>query len=1314
MDASLLQQTMMNTESCGSLQSPMQSALDPNVPINTFDGLTINGTEGEEASPSVTPPPAVQPKPQRTYDELFPALPGGLGGSSAGQNTTWNTGREDMRIQSSNIMHVFHVPLESRAKVNNSHFGESTSHSICADITKRTGARIEISSCKDNSLSFLVSGKADMVPKAKKLILEKFQAQNTKTIKVPKEHHKLILGKKGARLRELETSTSTKITVPSANDPSESITIVGSKEGIESAGTEISMISDEQLKHAQDSVTVPKMYHPFITGGNNANVNMLNNEYGVRINVPPNSVNNDVITIIGEKEAIAKVKSIIQKTHEDIEEQSKSISVEVNKSQHKFVVGPKGSNIAEIMNMHGVSVEVPPQDAPTSTITLRGPPEKLGTALNVVYEKAHSQIVEEVKAPMWLHRYIIGKKGANINKITEEFPQVHIELDDAAERIKLDGPRAEVQKVRANLNTMIEEMLCRIKQETITVDPKYHKHIIGKSGSNINRIRNETNVFINFDDNTIKLEGAPDAVDSVKKELYEVIKKLENEKERDIHIDSRLHGQIIGSKGEKIREIRDQFNQVQIVFPEVGQKSDVVKIRGPKEEVDACFKYMQKFSKQLLENNYQIKVTIFKQLLKYVIGKGGANINKIRMETDVRIDLSSADAEGVDEMTIIGKKENCEKAKALIEAIQSEVINITEVEIIIPAKYHNSIIGQGGKLIRSISEECGGVYINFPSADKKSDKVSIRGPKEEVAKAKKTLIELSNERQLSGFSAEVRCKLQHHKFLIGRNGATIKKMRETSGARIIFPSDKDEDKDVITIIGKKEQVANAKKQLEATIAELDNIIESTINIPPQYHVHFVQRRAEVLRQLADEFGGVRISFPKSGEGSEVVTLKGSKDCVVGAKERMQEMVLDLQSQVTEDVFIPQHHHRTVMGPRGSQVQDVIKSYNVKIKFPDRSEEPREEVKNEEDAHPCDYVRVTGSADKVAKAKAELLALVPVTDCVEVAYKFHSNLIGQRGANVRNLMNSHHVNIQIPPAADQCDTVRVTGRTDDVASAIAAIKEQVENLLGEEKDRKARNFQLTLNVDPQFHPKLIGKKGATISKIRDKYGVNIRIPDKHDEDPTLITVIGYEEKCVQAKEAIINITGELASQVKLTVNIPNSFHARLIGQKGRNIRRVMETYRVMIAFPGSNVDDPEAKDIITVTGPETNCLDCQDHLLNQLQEYRQEIEERSERDTLLNSFQTPRTLDFGATLGAAFKDAPAAEEQQPDPWAEPQLAVNGGAEEQMRNGTHKGGFVVPGAPWTQEAPNMLSRTDFPSMGASGGHSATLSAWGPKRS
>lgn len=52
--------------------------------------------------------------------------------------------------------------------------------------------------------------------------------------------------------------------------------------------------------------------------------------------------------------------------------------MEVPKSQHKYVIGPRGSTIQEILKETGVSVEMPPSDSSTGTITLRGPHDKLG------------------------------------------------------------------------------------------------------------------------------------------------------------------------------------------------------------------------------------------------------------------------------------------------------------------------------------------------------------------------------------------------------------------------------------------------------------------------------------------------------------------------------------------------------------------------------------------------------------------------------------------------------------------------------------------------------------------------------------------------------------------------------------------------------------------------------------------------------------------------------------------------------------------------------------------------------------------------
>lgn len=158
---------------------------------------------------------------------------------------------------------------------------------------------------------------------------------------------------------------------------------------------------------------MPKIYHPFIYGAHNENLNAMMNETGARINIPPLSVQNDEITIAGEKEGVLLAKQKIEHIYKDMvyvininiyyllsliltssiliftifliqERRCTTVSVEVPKSQHKYVIGHRGSTIAEILQLTGVSVEMPAPDSTTGTITLRGPQEKLGQGKIIV------------------------------------------------------------------------------------------------------------------------------------------------------------------------------------------------------------------------------------------------------------------------------------------------------------------------------------------------------------------------------------------------------------------------------------------------------------------------------------------------------------------------------------------------------------------------------------------------------------------------------------------------------------------------------------------------------------------------------------------------------------------------------------------------------------------------------------------------------------------------------------------------------------------------------------------------------------------
>jgi len=1271
-------------------------------PTSSAPEQYMNGTNGEvaamepemiaEVSAAVeveapAPPPAAVQSPIN-YEDSFPAL-----GGSAGAHPSMNNSGPRIPVapvgwsrkpvlQPTTQSRRFEIPrTERRANgdASGSGFGVNDSKTL-KNVMDKTGCKIEMSSSKDQTLTFLITGSEAEFRKAKAELTAQFQTQTQQTVSIPKEHHRFILGKGGERLQRLESETATKISLPKANEDVNEITITGPRDGIEMAIHKINEVSFEQGSKAYEVLTVSKVYHPIFRNGEHAD--KFRTEFpNVKINIPPISIEKDEITVAGEKEAVLKVTEYIKKSVKDMEKKFDEVVVQVKKSKHKYVIGKKGETINQILVEFGVVVEMPSSESDSETVTLRGPQDKLPFALTKVYEKANSMVTHEIKCPTWLHKYIIGKKGKGIQDVCEGASSTHVAFLDEGDLIKIDGPPEEADKIRDSLEKQAEDLKANMEYVEITVDAKYHKHIIGKGGSTVNRLKQGGDVQINIPDvdkgnAVIRIEGNKSGVQAAHAELEGMVSKMQNEKEKDLVIEHRFHRQLIGPKGETIQQIRDSYASVQISFPDVGSKSEIVKLRGPKQDVDKCAVEIQKRYKDLLESNYQVKVHIFKQFHKFIIGKAGATINQIRQNTNTKIDLPETGSDS-DMITITGKKADVEKARDEVQKIQQEKANVVSIEVKIPANIHNTIIGAGGKIIQSIMDDCGGVHIKFPEAKSGSDMVTVRGPKEDVEKAKGQLESLSTEKQLTSMSAEVKAKPEHHKFLIGVKGANIKSVREETGARIIFPTEKDTDKETITILGTKEAVAQAKKELEIRIKALDNVTEETMIVSQVHHKHFTNKRGEILRQIGEEFGGVTISFPRFGKDSDEVTLKGAKDCIAGARARIEEMVEDLVNQVTIECVIEQKHHRSVMGIRGSNVQRICKDFDVQIKIPEKRVQQNGDmngggegapVENGGDNSGSDIIRISGKKEKCEAAAAALQELVPVNLEVEVPFEYHRFIIGQKGEGVRELMNRFNVNIKVPNSEAQSSTVVVTGTAASVAEAKVGLEERMEEIKAKMADDEAKSFEIKVSVNPEYHPKIIGRRGAVVNGLRKDHDVNIQLPKQGAMEQDVITIKGYEANAEAAKAAILKIVNQYESMIKEEVEIDNRIHKYIIGRRGDEIKKIQKKFNVELRLPRDGDPNP---DLVTIMGDEDGVLDCKDELLNIQEEY---LQDEIDRESLQ-------------------KLAPTRARE---------------AEKEKKANNNSKGFEVKGAPW-----QGASDDAFPTLGGGGGAAASTPVWGPRR-
>ncbi|MBZ3887180.1 Vigilin [Sciurus carolinensis] len=1118
--------------------------------------------------------------------------------------------------ETSVITQAFYVPLEEEKCLT--HFDEGRQAKFYLDIMERTGANLELTFVKDHGLYITVSGNPETVMKAQKEIFACFQENVLTTMPISKEQHCFVTSKTRDKLQDLEQKAAMNTDFLCPHTQNNWINNGGTHQVTQKSPYKVFLTPAEKDKCVTETLHAKKTFHPLFAGPYSKTTDSTIQETEAYIHIPPSSANEIEIVFNRRKSQVDQAESCVRENFENTKMKT-TIDMEM-KSQHNCTIGPKHNSMQEILERTGVSIEILPSDSSTSdSVTHQGEPESTAGAFIEAYWKAKGYIVSSISAPSWLHRFIIGKKGQNISKVTQNMPRVHIEFT-GEDKIILKGPVDDVNYAQKEIENMLKDLINRMDYEEIRIDYKFHKYLIEKNGVIINRIKEKNKVSVlilpeNEKNILIRIEGEHLRVQQAKKELTDLAANFKNEHRKDLIIEQRFHHTIIGKKGERIHDIRKKFPEVMINFPHSSEKSDIVQLIGPKHELEKCTEYLENVVTDIIENSYSITIPIFKKLHKSIIGKGGINIKKICAASNTKINFPSASSNS-ENIVICGKPENCEIARNWILSIQKDIANISEVEIFIPSNLHKSLIDSKECLISSIMEECGKIHIHFPRNNLGLQKVIIRGPAESVEKAKEKLLQLAEEKQTKSYSTALHVKPQYHQFLLSKNGGNVSKICAETGVRVIFPTFEDKDQELLTLTGKEEAVNEAQKELEALVEDLDNVVEDNMLIHPKYHHHFIMRRGQVLRDMTEEYGGVIINFSCSGKQSNKVTIKGAKPCVEAAKKHILEIIGDLDAQVTTECVIPQKFHRFVMGPMCSRIRQIARDYNVQIKFPDKErpetnidpavEENVDEMGRNSTKEPAsisprkrDTIFISGRKEKCEAAMEALKSLIPITAEVHVPAGLHRYIVGQKGSGIRKLIDEFEVNIQVSEPGLESDVISIRGLATNVEQAKARLQERVKALQTEIEDRALRNFKLIFTLDPKYHSKIIGRKGLVVAHICLEYDVTIHFPVKEsNEIQDQIIITGYKNNTLAARDEIMRIVQKIERTVTKQIPLNCRVHGHIIGFRGKVIHKIMNQFQVDIHFPPKGSSNSN----VTVTGQPDNVKKTIDHLLNLEEHY----------------------------------------------------------------------------------------------------------------
>ncbi|KAF2227463.1 putative RNA binding effector protein Scp160 [Elsinoe ampelina] len=504
----------------------------------------------------------------------------------------------------------------------------------------------------------------------------------------------------------------------------------------------------------------------------------------------------------------------------------------------------------------------------------------------------HSNIVSrDLDAPTKFH----DKIRRHVNKQHESLPQGRIPVQvrvggqpaqkkAAAPQVSMRGPQDAVEELFKNLVAFIEQ---EEKDElergfTLSFDfPKeYANQLIGKSGSNIKKLRDEFDVDIQVNDGKVEIKGPEAKANACKAHIKSLEKKLADEATHQLKIPAQYHKDLIGPKGAQVNRLQDRY-KVRINFPrsantadddasvaedqaprKSNQAPDEVVVRGPKKGADEARDELLSLLQYVKDNSHSATISVATSQLPSLIGSGGRELEALRLATGAQIDVpnnregdsSSARAE----VKVRGTKKAVEEAKKRIEESAKVFDSTVTREIEVDKKHHRSIIGGGGEGIRRIVLSAGGPddrqrinrMVRFPRAeDTESNTIRIEGDSDVVDKIISQIQSFATNRD-SQTTEHITVAPEKHRLLIGRGGEIRRSLESKFNISLDIPKQTvtGDARSQVKIAGQPSDVEKAK----AHIAELTKDQEgTTITIPAKYH-HSISDNGQLFRRLRSD------------------------------------------------------------------------------------------------------------------------------------------------------------------------------------------------------------------------------------------------------------------------------------------------------------------------------------------------------------------------------------------------------------------------------------------------------------------------------
>lgn len=1169
------------------MSTELDQSIEPTVDAQELNG---NSSDNEEEKPVESKPEVVVPPPSINDENAFPAL----GGSApVGSSISWGpsmkaapssaTAKRSVKsntFRSKNVQEAFNINSAVSLNVSKVEFGK-----IINELKKTYSVSIEstLSSITKNR-SFIVTGKPDDVAKVRKELVRRLTKPTQIRFKIPSRTRAAVIGASGRNLKPIIESTATRIDIernvtPGPQDSTENgdvdeeieVTIDGDVDGVEEAKQRILEIVNEETKNLVTKVNVPEDIAKFIK-------QFDINEENLKVSGPNKK---SVISIQGARDDVLVKKAEITSQLDTLKIKIKTERKQIPKKVHQFI---KPDEIYEKFN---VVISIPKGEIDDEELVqFTGLPSDIQAAIQhsrnatsqfvvdtLDISRAHGGNTDHARvlAAYFQHAGLLAKVGKENNTIlsaphytklvSRNLKNVNIDISapkDSAQSIK--DSRKRIVELVNNLapsrirfvTDVVPFFSKRVASITESAAKEANVHVVPLS----HLAENKTNEIIlvaldNADDEfapsqdeiTSRLDKVDHSLDELRKaqsELKSTVLSVPSEKQQFIE----------GPNGTTLKTILNSFEGSTIVlklhYNGDLESADKVYIQGSKNDVTKVEKEIASLLKDAedLKDIYSFKseIPVPTSVLPRLIGKNGANLNTLRDQFGVNIDVEKNPAGEKASLTITGYKFNVKEAEHDILQSSKRWADEVSKKLIVPQKYHGSVIGAGGQYVRRLQDKYN-VRILFTQG---SDDVVIRGPSRGATKAEEEVKDLLDYLIENGYTKELEVPTKAISRLIGKNGDTIKGIAADSGIEIDVKNNTEGDISKILLTGTRKGIKEAETKILAISKEVEDTVFAELEVDPKYYRDILGQRGATKNAIIAKAGGSEeqqhrlLQIPDQGSESKKITSQGPQKVVDSIIAQVKQIVQDKENSVTEKVEVSKDKHRIIIGQGGSTRRSLESEFNVTVNIPNVNSGSND-------------VTIIGLPENVEKAKAKIAELTADDwkAVVDVPSHLHS-AVSERGAYTRKVRLDHGVEVEhgnssnrafklssqfpTPPelafGSDEETTKFTIGETDepkdDESDVIPwRLKGETDNVAKVEADIKSRLSKFSKDdtsgylwvKNPSLFGRVVGPQGSRLNNIRKKSGSQIYVPRNSDKVNNVIYLRGTKDSLEKAAKLL---------------------------------------------------------------------------------------------------------------------------------------------------------------------------------------------------